>query len=133
MEIFKTVLYFVATLIMAGVLIFCPQISDNVCIFYVSILTTYLGLDVWSMIKSTSLMPPGEYKDMKLWRYGICATSYAALIAVAYVQSIRLELDLTSFYSVMTSAVFILIALLIGGLEGNKIATGKSEEKESDK
>lgn len=129
MEILKTILYVVATFVMAGILVFCPEISDDVCIFYVSILTTYLGLDVWSMIKTTSLMPPGKYKDMKMWRYALCASSYVILIGIAYAQSIRLEIDLTSFYSVMTSAIFILIGLLIGGLEGNKIATKIPEEK----
>ena len=58
MEQLKVIMYLVATVIMAGVIWIAPSVSDNVAIFYVSILTTYLGLDVWGMIKSTSLMPP---------------------------------------------------------------------------
>lgn len=128
----KAILYVVATVIMGGVIILCPDISGTVAVFYVSILTTYLGLDVWGMIKSTSLMPPGEYKDMKISRYVLCAVCYVVLTILGYVQSVRTDADFKSMYSVFVSAAFILIGLLIGGLEGNKIATGKDNEVEED-
>lgn len=128
MEVLKIFLYLTATLIMGGVILICPGVADTVSIFYVSILGAYLGLDVWGMIKSTSLMPPGEYKDMKISRYIVCALSYAVLVVLGYIQSGRTGVDMSAMYSVFVSAVFILIGLLIGGLEGNKIATGNGGE-----
>lgn len=129
MESLKIILYLLASLIMAGVILICPGVADTVSIFYVSILSTYLGLDVWGMIKTTSLMPPGEYKDLKVGRYVLCAISYAVLIILGYVQSVKTGVDLSAMYSVFISAIFLLVGLLIGGLEGNKIATSEGEEK----
>lgn len=133
MEAFKFVLYLVATFIMAGVIWICPEVSSSVVVFYVSILTTYLGIDVYAMIKTTSVMPVGEYKEIKLWRYVLCASCYALLIVEGYVQSAKTDVDFNSFYSVLISALFLLIAILIGGLEGNKVATGKSTENKEEK
>lgn len=130
MEILKTILYVISTVVMALVIIFCPQACDNVCIFYVSILTTYLGLDVWNMIKSTSLLPPGEYKDIKIWRYVVCAVSYAFLIGLGAYISHKTGAELINMYAILTSAVFILIGILIGALEGNKLATGSKDKTE---
>lgn len=132
MEIFKSVLYVIASLIMAGIVILAPEIADSVCIFYVGILTTYLGLDVWGMIKSTSLLPPGEYKDIKIWRYVVCALSYAVIICIAYFVSVNKGVEFRSLYSVFSSAIFLLISILIGGLEGNKIATGTEKKGDAE-
>lgn len=130
MEVLKSVLYLIASLIMGAVIWLCPSICDDVSIFYVSILTTYLGLDVWNMIKSTSLLPPGEYKEIKINRYVLCVSSYLLMIAFGMIQSKRTGIDFNAMFTVFISAIFLLISLLIGGLEGNKIATGKSGSKE---
>ena len=124
------ILYLVATVIMAGVIFVCPQVADSVAIFYVSILSTYLGLDVWNMIKTTSLLPSGEFKPVKKWRYIICSLSYVILIIFGYVQSVKTGFDLSAMYNVFISAVFLLIAILIGGLEGNKLATSNTRSEE---
>lgn len=115
---------------MGAVIWLCPSICDDVSIFYVSILTTYLGLDVWNMIKTTSLLPPGEYKEIKIKRYVLCVSSYLLMIAFGMIQAKRTGIDFNAMFTVFISAIFLLITLLIGGLEGNKIATGKGETKE---
>lgn len=124
MEIVKAVIYLVASAIMLAAIIFTPSIAGAVSVFYVSILSGYLGLDIWNMIKTTTLLPPGEYKDMKLKRYILCASSYAVLICAAYWQTSASGVNLDVVLTVFISAIFLMIALLIGGLEGNKIATG---------
>lgn len=129
MEIIKTVMYLIATAVMGATIWICPAIADDVCIFFVSLLSTYLGLDVWSMIKSTSLMPPGEYSDIKVHRYVVCAVSYVILIIFGYIQSARTGIDFNSMFTVLISAIFVLITILIGGLEGNKLATGEKKEQ----
>ncbi|MCQ2087871.1 MAG: hypothetical protein MJZ37_07445 [Bacilli bacterium] len=128
MEVFKSLLYVIASVIMGAVIWLCPKICDDVSIFYVLILTTYLGLDVWNMIKTTKLLPPGEFKEMKIFRYALCVFSYVLMIAFGMIQVKRTGIDLNSMFSIFISAIFILISLLIGGLEGNKIATGEKEE-----
>lgn len=124
MEALKIILYVIATVVMAGTEIIYPSISGSVSVFYVSILSSFLGLDIWDMIKKTSLLPPGDFKEMKIHRYVICAISYAVLVFIGYVASKTTGADFTEMNRTFVAAVFILIGLLIGGLEGNKIATG---------
>ena len=130
MEALKIVLYLAATVIMGGVEILVPGIAGSVAVFYVSILTSFLGLDIWGMIKTTAILPPGEYKELKVHRYVICACSYIILIGTGYFVSATKNVDMAQMYNVFVSAVFVLIAMLIGGLEGNKIATGTSASSE---
>lgn len=132
MEVLKIVLYIIATVVMAGTEILCPAISGDVGVFYVSILTSFLGLDIWSMIKKTSLLPPGDFKEMKMHRYIICAFSYAILIFIGYVAGKKTGTDFSEMNRTFVAAVFILIGLLIGGLEGNKIATGMTTSASSE-
>lgn len=124
MEIIKAVIYGIASAIMLGSIIFAPAIAGTVAIFYVSILSGYLGLDIWGMIKTTTILPPGEYKALKINRYILCAASYVILICASYWQSASSGTNLDSALSVFVCAIFLMVALLIGGLEGNKIATG---------
>lgn len=133
MEAVKIVLYIAATVIMAGVELIVPGIAGSVAVFYVSILTSFLGLDIWGMIKTTSILPPGEYKELKVHRYVICACSYIVLIGIGYFISATKNVDMAQMYNVFVSAVFVLIAMLIGGLEGNKIATGTTSASSEDK
>lgn len=131
-EAVKIVLYIAATLIMGGVEILVPGIAGSVAVFYVSILTSFLGLDIWGMIQTTAILPPGEYKELKVHRYVICACSYIVLIGLGYYISSTTGVDMASMYNVFVSAVFVLIAMLIGGLEGNKIATGTTSASTKD-
>ena len=124
MEFIKAIIYAVASALMLGAIIFAPAIAGTVAIFYVSILSGYLGLDIWGMIKTTTILPPGEFKALKINRYILCATSYVILICAAYWQTSSSGVNLDSALSVFVCAIFLMIALLIGGLEGNKIATG---------
>jgi hypothetical protein len=126
MEIIKAIIYAVASALMLGAIIFAPAIAGTVAIFYVSILSGYLGLDIWGMIKTTTILPPGEYKALKINRYILCSVSYAILICASYWQTSSSGVNLDSALSVFVCAIFLMVALLIGGLEGNKIATGST-------
>jgi glucan phosphoethanolaminetransferase (alkaline phosphatase superfamily) len=128
MEFIKAIIYAIASALMLGAIIFAPAIAGTVAIFYVSILSGYLGLDIWGMIKTTTILPPGEYKSMKINRYILCAISYAVLICASYWQTSTSGVNLDSALSVFVCAIFLMVALLIGGLEGNKIATGVNVE-----
>ena len=62
MEIIKAFLYIAASCVMLAAILLCPQVCGACSVFYVSILTSFLGMDVVNMIKSTKLLPPGEYR-----------------------------------------------------------------------
>lgn len=124
----KTVLYVIATFLMGAIIFISPKIAGSVSVFYVGILSGYLGLDVWNMVQNTASLPVGEYKQVKQGRYILCAVSYIVLVVCGYVQSSYMDVNLDQMFSVFLSAVFLIISIYIGGLEGNKIATKKGAE-----
>lgn len=123
MEIFKSIIYIAVTAFMLAVIFFCPEICTAVSVFYVLILTTYLGIDVYGMIKQTKLLPPGEYKDIKPWRYIICTVSYMLLSASCFIVGKINNISMGGPLTIFISALFLLVAILFGALEGNKIVT----------
>lgn len=123
MEWLKSVLYVVMTLIMGVIIFIAPTVAESVAVFYVSLLTGYLGLDVWAMIQKTAEMPKGEFTQCKKWRYVLCVVGYSILILCGYIKEIGGSVDFEQMYSVFLSAVFLIVSIFIGGLEGNKIAT----------
>ena len=133
MEILKLIIFILATAIMEGIVIISPEVSQDVAIFYVSILSSYLGLDIWAMIQKTASLPSGEYKDINIHRYLISAGSYVVLLATAFYMKAKFGYDYGTMYSTFIAALFLMATILIGGLEGNKIATNyeKKDEKPS--
>lgn len=130
MEFIKTLIFSVASIVLGLVIYFAPDISGTVVIFYVSILTGYIGLDVVNMIKSTSLLPPGEFKPVKTYRYVFCFVVFFIEIIVGVITQHIKQVNMNGLYTVLVSAIFLLAALLIGGLEGNKFAIKNKECKE---
>lgn len=128
MKVLKTVLYVFATFLMGVIIFVSPKVAGSVSVFYVGILSGYLGLDVWNMIQKTASLPVGKYKQLNQMRYILCAVSYIVLVICGYIKNSYAEVDLDQMYSVFLSAVFLIISIYIGGLEGNKLATIKGEE-----
>ena len=108
---------------MLAAILLCPQVCGACSVFYVSILTSFLGMDVVNMIKSTKLLPPGEYRELKIGRYVVSSISYAVLLCAGFYMSKKTGVNLDSMFSVFLSAVFLMVGILIGGLEGNKLVT----------
>lgn len=123
MEVVKAFLYIAASCVMLAAILLCPQVCGACSVFYVSILTSFLGMDVINMIKSTKLLPPGEYKELKIGRYVVSSISYAVLLGAGFYMTKKTGVNLDSMFSVFLSAVFLMIGILIGGLEGNKLVT----------
>ena len=82
-----------------------------------------------NMIKTTSILPQGEFKPVKAYRYVLCFVTYFILLIIAGVVQHYKGVELSGFYTVMVSAIFLLAALLIGGLEGNKYAGKVKDSK----
>lgn len=132
MEVLKSVLYIISTAVMAGAIILFPDTVSFTSGFYMLILSTYLGLDIWGMIQKTTSLPKGEYKDIKVSRYVICVIGYLALIIVGYVMKASKGYDYDGMFKIFISAIFVIISLFIGGLEGNKIATDVDGKEKSE-
>lgn len=122
MDFLKATFFVIAVLLMGLCLIFVPQISGTLSVTFVTVLGIYLGMDVASMIATTSRLPNGEYKEMKKHKYILSGICLAILIIITLLSwNDSLQTALTSFLS----SCMVVIGCLIGGLEGNKIATKK--------
>lgn len=130
MEKLKTLLVVFATLAMGACIWFCPTVSTEVSFFYILLLSTYLGLDIWGMIKKTKELPDGQFKKIKTWRYWICGVSLFLLVAVnAFVVCKMPDIKNDGTFGTLTAALFIVISAYIGALEGNKLVTGEDIEE----
>ena len=115
---------------MALCLIFIPDSSGAVSVSFTTVLGIYLGLDIAGMIAKTASLPKGEYKALNIYKYVITSLSLFILIIISLIVKDRSDVRtaLTSYIS----AIMIIIACLLGGLEGNNIATdneGKQNER----
>lgn len=132
MEFLKGFLFSLASILMAVIIFIAPGVSQTVCVFYVMILSGYLGLDVWNMIDKTRTLPKDEYKSIKVNRYVICSFFYILLVVCGYIETAKTGVNLDTLFSVLLSAVFAMVAILIGGLEGNKAAMLHKKENEKE-
>lgn len=126
MKFVKALFFIIASIIMGVCLIVIPEVSGSVSITYTTVLSIYLGLDVASMISKTMTLKKGDFEKMNTYKYVISGICLISLVIISLFVKNRADVStaLTSFIS----ASMILIACIIGGLEGNKIATnsGKS-------
>lgn len=120
----KAILIIFSTCIVGLCILQMPQCVTPISFVYLSIISVYLGLDVAEMITSTASMKKGEYKEIASHKYIISLICLLFLIGLcALVHAMELQTALTTFIS----AILVVIGCLIGGLEGNKIATKKGE------
>lgn len=117
----KAFLFVLASLVMGACLIFVPDSSGAVSVTYVSVLGIFLGFDVADTVLKTAQMSKGEYKPIHKHKYVISAICLTALIIVCGV--VKDKADVSAAMTSLITSVMIVIGLLIGGLEGNKIAT----------
>lgn len=123
----KALLFIVASGIMGVCVYFVPEISGNVSISFVFVLSMYLGIDIADTIKKSSEMKKGDFKPIHIHKYVISAVCLVCLIGVSiYMKSKGIDVSaaMTSF---ITSSL-VIIGMLIGALEGNKIAANVDGE-----
>ena len=106
---------------MGIVLNIIPQTSGPISVTYASVLSIYLGVDLADTIIKTSQMSKGQYKDMHIHKYVISLICLAALVINCVI--IKNKCDVSTALTSFVSSIFIVAGILIGGLEGNKIAT----------
>lgn len=127
MDFVKAVLFLISALVMLACVIFIPESAGTVSITFVGVLSIYLGTDVASMISATAKMKVGEFKELKKHKYVISLICLCVLIIVSLItqDGNTLSTTITSFIS----SIMVVLGCLLGGLEGNKIATKKGEPR----
>ena len=130
MKFVKALLLVVATLIMECCLIFVPESSGAVSMTFTAALGIYLGLDVAGMIAKTTALPKGEFKSLNTYKYIISAVCLVVLTVTSIL--LRDKSDVTTAMTAFISSAMIIITCLIGGLEGNNIATESGEKKDAE-
>lgn len=126
LKLVKACFFILASIIMALCLILAPNSSGPVSVSFTGVLSIYLGMDVAGMITRTASMEVGEYKKLHTHKYVISSACLASLIIISvYVQE---TVDVTTAMSSFMAAIMIVIGCLLGGLEGNKLATYRGKE-----
>lgn len=129
-KIFKAVFFVLATLIMGACLWFVPESSGAVSVVYITALSVYLGLDVAAMIAKTAALPKGEFKNFNIHKYVIASACLVFLIGTCMaVRHFENPPDISTAMTSFLSAVMIVFTYILGGLEGNKIATNVTTDK----
>lgn len=128
MTTFKKYLVFILSfLMMESIIILFPSIANNSSIFYVSVLGAFLGIDMANTLKTTKLLPDGEFKPLHEDRYIFSAISTFLLLVTCIIMQ-KNQIDLNSTVSILVSGLFSIATLYIASLEGNKFFTGIKQE-----
>ncbi len=128
LKVLKSALFVIASGIMGICLWFTPEVSGTVSVSFTTVLGLYLGLDIAAMIAKTSSLEKGSFEKLNVYKYIISMVCLIVLLILCLIVKKRADVN-TAMTSFIVSTM-IVIGCVIGGLEGNKIATGTSETKE---
>lgn len=125
-QFLKAFFFIIATVIMGICLLVIPESSGAVSVSYIAVLGVYLGLDIAGMIAKTASLPSGEFKPLNIHKYIVTSICLGILIIITlFVDDKR---SVSTAITTYISSIMIILTCLIGGLEGNKIATLKNGE-----
>lgn len=124
----KYIVYSISSVIYGVLMIIVPEIVTNITIFYVSIISSFLGVDIAYTIKETNKLPEGEYKNIKKDRYIVTSIITAILLLSSIIMTKLYKVDLQSSIAVLSATLFLILSIYISGLELNKLFTGKKPE-----
>lgn len=125
-DFIKAFIFVITSIVMGVTILLVPDSSGAVSITYIGVLGIYLGLDVAEMISSTAKMKKGEYKNLKTHKYIISVICLAVLLVMCLIKK---DNNITTAITTFISAIMVVSGCLLGGLEGNKIATQCDGEK----
>lgn len=125
----KAFLFVLATAVMVACLVYARESANTVSLAYLSVTGIYLGLDIAEMITSTARMKKGDFKKIAIHKYVISASCFAVCIITCMIVYTP---ELSSTMTTYISALLFIIGCVIGGLEGNKIATKNDGEGKSE-
>ena len=90
---------------------------------FTGIVGIYIGLDIAVMIKKTSEMSGGHFKEMNKHRYIAAMVIFSLLLIEAFYISAVFKRNCDSLYTSFGFGLLIVLGGLISGIEGNKIVT----------
>lgn len=128
MKFVKAFFFVLATAIMALCLLFTPEISGSVSIAYTTVLGIYLGLDIAAMITKTTTLAKGDFESLNVYKYVLTSVCLSVLTVITLI--VRNSADVSTAATSFITSAMIVIGCIIGGLEGNKIATGIGKQGE---
>ncbi len=126
------ILSYVALLISAawlGSVIFLFEKSILPTTTFVGMIASFLGLDVAKILKSTYHAPKNQFKKIRKFRYMFCLLLILALYITCLL--VKDKQDIVDTANMLTNGAFVIIALFLGGIGGNKILT--SSDNKNDK
>lgn len=94
----------------------------------VGVFGVYLGIDLSRMLRDTSQRPAGKYKNMNFGRYIFSTLSFFGLLIWAYIIHKQTLAPMTAAISIFGSGCLLMIGFIIGGIEANKLLTGREGE-----
>ena len=99
---------------------------------YTAIVGIFVGLDLATMVKKTSELPSGKYKEMNKHRYITALILFALLLVEAFIINSSFERNVDGLYASFGMGFLVIIGGLVAGVECNKLVTDKPHEKEAE-
>jgi len=120
----KMIFYIFASVLMASIIIFLPQLADGVIPTYLLILGAYVGIDVGIILKKTNALPEGQFKEVNKVPYFVTIAITGILFGIALFMNKKFEAPVTGSLTILSTSVFLVISAYLGVLQGNKLLTG---------
>ena len=116
---------FIGFLFTGGMLFFVKDsaVTVSLSITFTSIVGVFLGVDIAVMIKKTSALPEGQYKEINKPRYITSLAIFALLIIEAFILSSVYSRNCDALYASFGVGFLIVVGGLVAAVEGNKIVT----------
>jgi hypothetical protein len=125
----------VAVLITGGMIYFVKDsgAASALAATFTGVVGIFIGIDIAVLIKKTSALPAGEYKDINKSRYIMAAIIFALLLCEAFFISGYFGRNCDGLYTSFGMGILLVIGGLITGIESNKLVTDKGPETETAK
>ncbi|MDR1389181.1 MAG: hypothetical protein LBJ31_04320 [Treponema sp.] len=115
----------IAVLLTAGMIFFIKDsgVASALAGTLTGVVSIFIGVDIAVLIKKTSALPAGEYKEINKSRYIAAGIIFALLLCEAFFISAYYGRNCDGLYTSFGIGILIVIGGLIAGIEGNKLVT----------
>lgn len=121
--ILKYFLYIIGTSFMVATMVLVPEIADAISPIYILVMGSFLAIDLATMLKKTHALPEGNFKELKKGRYIFTALITLGLFIFGAILKKKYEINILGTLTSLGITFMSIIAMFIGGLEGNKLLT----------
>jgi len=121
----------VATVFMAGMIIFLTDTAVLTALAwgFTAVVGIFIGADLATMLKKTSELPTGQYKEINKNRYVTALFVFASLMGVTFfTEKIFERGGGEGLYACFGMGFLFIIGGLVAGVECNKLVTDKPEK-----